>query len=270
MRFSFHDQSVAIVGILNVTPDSFSDGGRFVAVDSAVAHGLQMIADGAHLIDVGGESTRPDATDVSPAEEIDRVLPVVEALAHAGVAVSIDTRRPAVAQACLAAGACVVNDVGGLREPDMIAVVADAQVPVVLMHTPTADLSATHRFAGYDDVVDEVASFLSHQAEWAAKAGIDEIVIDPGLGFGKSVDDNLELLRGLGRVTELGYPVLVGASRKRFVGTISGVGDAHARDVASIVVHLHAVSRGARALRVHDVAGHAQALAARSALERPP
>jgi dihydropteroate synthase len=266
-RFSFHDHDVSIVGILNVTPDSFSDGGRFVDVDTAVAHAQRMVVDGAHLIDIGGESTRPGAPEVAPDEELERVLPVVDALAADGFAVSIDTRRPSVAEACLSHGACVVNDVGGLRDRDMIAVIAAANASVVIMHTPLADLAASHRYSGYDDVAHDVAEFLDHQAGVAHDAGIEEIILDPGLGFGKSVDDNLVLIRHLDRLTSLGYPVLIGASRKRFVGAIADVADADRRDAATIAVHLRAVTRGAQALRVHDVAGHVQALRAWVALE---
>lgn len=266
MPFSFHDRALTIVGILNVTPDSFSDGGRFVHVDDAVAHAVHMRDAGAHLIDVGGESTRPGAAAVPVDEELDRVLPVVRALAVEGLAVSIDTRRPAVAEACLAHGACVVNDVGGLRDPDMASVVAQAQVPVVIMHTPAPDLDVTHRNVGYQDVVAEVAAFLRQQTDVAVAAGVSEVVIDPGLGFGKSVEDNLTLIGHLDVIAALGSPVLVGASRKRFVGAIGGAAEAHDRDPASIVVHLRSIAAGARAVRVHDVAGHVQALAAWSAL----
>lgn len=266
-RFSFHDRALTIVGILNVTPDSFSDGGRFVDLATAVRHAEQMVGDGAHLVDIGGESTRPNAADVDTATELQRVLPVVTELARRGVPVSIDTRRPAVAEACLDAGACVVNDVGGLRDSAMVNLVAAAQVPVVVMHTPAPDLASTHAFGGYVDVVADVALFLRVQAAMAAAKGIVETVLDPGLGFGKSVRDNVQIIRQLDALTTIA-PVLVGASRKRFIGTISGVPDAADRDPATIAVHLRCVINGAAALRVHDVAGHVQAINAWQAIDR--
>jgi dihydropteroate synthase len=269
-RFSFTQRSVTIVGILNVTPDSFSDGGKFVNLELAVGHALKMVADGAHLIDIGGESTRPGADEVTVNAELDRVIPVIEALSKLGIPISIDSRRARVVIAALAAGACVVNDVGGLRDPAMLDAVAAADVPVIIMHTPAAALSDTHRHSGYDDVVRDVGAFLLAQADLARSAGVTEIVLDPGLGFGKSVDENLALVRGLRALGVHGLPVLVGASRKRFVGTISNVGEVADRDIATIAVHLRAVQQGASALRVHDVAGHVQALAAWNAVGETP
>ena len=258
--FSFLDRAVTIVGIVNVTPDSFSDGGRFVEHDEAVAHALGLVADGAHLIDVGGESTRPGATAVSPDEELRRVVPLIEDLASRGVPVSIDTRRPSVASAAIGAGALVVNDVSGLRDPSMLEVVAGAGVPAIVMHAPSADMAETHRHSGYADVVAEVVRLPGGATGRSPRCGRFQVVVDPGIGFGKSLDDNITILRRLDEIASLGCPVLVGASRKRFLGTLSGVDDAAERDAASIAAHLIAVQHGATAIRVHDVAGHAQAL----------
>jgi dihydropteroate synthase len=257
--FSFTSQPITLLGIVNVTPDSFSDGGRWLDVELAVEHACDLVRDGAHLVDIGGESTRPFAQEISVAEELRRVVPVIEALAHRGIHTSIDTRRPEVAAAALAAGACVVNDVTGLRNPDMVAVVADAAVPVIVMHTPVADLALTHAFSGYTDVVAQVHSFLAEQVAMCAMAGISEVVVDPGFGFGKSTEENVALLDNLDRVLIPGVQLLVGASRKRFVGALSGIDDPALRDAATIAVHLRALDRGATAFRVHDVKGHAEA-----------
>ena len=268
--FSFLDRAVTVVGIVNVTPDSFSDGGRYVEHDRAVAHALRLVADGAHLIDVGGESTRPGATPVTADDELRRVVPVIEQLAATGVAVSVDTRRAVVAAAAIAAGAVVVNDVTGLRDPEMRDVVSSASVPAIVMHAPSADMGETHHHGGYRDVVAEVTAFLAAQISAAREAGIQQIVVDPGIGFGKGLDDNVAILRRLDELAGLGCPILVGASRKRFLGTITGVAEAADRDVASIAAHLVAVQNGASAIRVHDVAGHAQALAVLEAIRGGP
>jgi dihydropteroate synthase len=265
--FSFLDRVVTVVGIVNVTPDSFSDGGRYLEHELAVTHALRLVADGAHLIDVGGESTRPGATPVTVDDELRRVVPVIERLAATGVPVSVDTRRAVVASAAIAAGAVVVNDVTGLRDPAMRDVVAAARVPAIVMHAPSADMGETHRHGGYVDVVAEVTAFLAAQVSAAREAGVEEIVVDPGIGFGKGLDDNVALLHRLDELVGLGCPVLVGASRKRFLGTITGVTEAADRDVASIAAHLVAVQHGATAVRVHDVAGHVQALAVLAAIE---
>ncbi len=260
VAFSFLDRPVTVVGILNVTPDSFSDGGRFTDVHRAVEHGVSLQADGAHLVDVGGESTRPGAAPITLGEELDRVIPVVAALAVRNIPVSVDTRRAAVAATAIEAGAVVVNDVTGLRDDAMIEVVRDAAVPAIVMHAPYADMTATHAHTGYDDVVTTVVDFLRAQIERALDAGVTELVADPGIGFGKLLDDNVAILRHLDQIVALGFPVLVGASRKRFLGTLTGVDDPAGRDAASIAAHLLAVERGATAIRVHDVAGHVHAL----------
>jgi dihydropteroate synthase len=259
-RFSFFTQPITLVGILNVTPDSFSDGGKWIAVEQAVQQGFRLAADGAHLVDVGGESTRPGASPVTVLEELKRVVPVIEALAAAGVATSVDTRRAEVAAAAIAAGAVVINDVGGLRDPEMASTIGDAGVPVIIMHTPLEDVAASHRFTDYSDVVRDVRSFLQEQVELGKRNGVVEMAIDPGLGFGKTTAHNLLLLKELRALSIDGCPLLIGASRKRFVGELSGVVEASERDVATIAVHLRAIDNGATALRVHDVARHVQAI----------
>jgi dihydropteroate synthase len=259
--FSFRQGRVLVVGILNVTPDSFSDGGQHVNVAHAVEHARRMIDDGADVIDIGGESTRPGASDVSEDEELRRVLSVIEPVATLGVPVSIDTRRTAVAEAAIASGAAIINDVSGLRDPAMIEVAATARVPVVIMHTPSPDLAAAHRHEGHSDVVAEVRTFLARQAERALAAGVPEVAIDPGIGFGKTFDENIALINELEALVELGHPVFVGASRKRLIGTLTGIDKPAQRDPGSVAMHLAAVARGATIVRVHDVASHVQALA---------
>jgi dihydropteroate synthase len=259
--FSLRQDRVLVMGILNVTPDSFSDGGDHVNVAVAVERARQMASEGADAVDIGGESTRPGASDVTADEELRRVLPVIEAVAALGIAVSIDTRRAVVARAAVEAGATVINDVSGLRDPAMVGVAAAAGVPVVIMHAPSGDMAATHRHRGYADVVADVRAFLAHQADAALQAGVPDVAIDPGLGFGKSFEENVELVNRLDELAELGYPVYVGGSRKRMIGTLTGVDVPKLRDPGSVALHLAAVSRGASIIRVHDVAAHVQALA---------
>jgi dihydropteroate synthase len=244
-----------IMGVVNVTPDSFSDGGRYLDHRAAVAHGLALAAEGADLLDVGGESTRPGAGDVEEAVELERVLPVVQELARtAGVPVSVDTRKAAVARAALAAGASMVNDVSaGRHDPDLFHVAADAKAPLVLMHmrgTP-ATMQDDPR---YDDVAAEVEAFLAERCQAAEAAGVDHeaLVVDPGIGFGKRDQDNYALLDGLVRFSRLGHPVMVGTSRKGFIGRALGAPvDQRLEGTAATVVW--AVERGARIVRVHDV-----------------
>lgn len=249
-----------LAGILNVTPDSFSDGGRFAAAEAAVERGLALVDEGAHWVDVGGESTRPGADPVAPAEEIRRVVPVVAALAERGVRVSIDTRRPEVAREALAAGAVVVNDVAGLTAPGMIEAVADAGAGAVVMHmrgTP----QTMQRDTRYVDVVDEVRAFLDRQLAAARAAGIRELWADPGIGFGKSGDQCAELVRRLPELGGLDVPLYVGASRKSFLGRITGVAEAAERLPESLGVAAAAALSGAAVLRVHDVAATRRMLA---------
>ena len=249
-----------IMGILNVTPDSFSDGGRWTAVDAAVKHGLELIAEGADILDIGGESTRPGAASVPEYEERRRVIPVIEELTRqAQVPVSVDTRQATVARAALAAGAVIVNDVTALADPAMTTAVCDAGAGVVLMHmrgTP-ADMQ---RDPHYADVVAEVSDFLKARRNAAMAAGIgrERIVVDPGLGFGKTTAHNLALLAALARLADVA-PVLVGASRKRFIGEITGA-PVEKRLAGSVAVALWCAAHGAAVLRVHDVAATVAAL----------
>lgn len=255
-----------VMGVLNVTPDSFSDGGRFVDVDAAVVHGRAMADDGADIVDVGGESTRPGAERTSVGQESARVLPVVQALASDGHVVSIDTMRAQVARDAVAAGASVVNDVsGGLADPAMLPTIAEVGVPVVLMHWrgPSATMQSE---AAYDDVVAQVRDHLAARADAAVAAGVDEarIVLDPGLGFAKQPAHNWALLNRLDVLLDLGFPVLIGASRKSFLGAL--LADAHGprdvgrREAATTAVTALAARAGAWGVRVHDVAASADAV----------
>lgn len=243
-----------IMGVLNVTPDSFSDGGRFDDLKRAIARGRELREAGAAIIDVGGESTRPGSEPVPEAEERRRVLPVVEALAGDGITVSIDTRKAAVAHAALGAGATIVNDVSALADPAMAPLVAGAGASVILMHmkgTPKTMQDDPH----YDDVVSEVARFLRGTAKKALSEGIaaDKIFIDPGIGFGKRLEHNLELLRRLPELRSLGFPLVVGPSRKRFIGDVLDR-PVERRLFGTAAAVTAAVLRGARWVRVHDVA----------------
>ena len=259
-----------IMGVVNVTPDSFSDGGRYVDPDTAVAHGMWLRAEGANLLDVGGESTRPGAERVAPRVEQERVLPVVQALAEAGVAVSIDTMNASTALAAVKAGARIVNDVsGGLSDPDMLAAVATTTAEVVLGHWrgPSADMYAR---AEYADVVRDVMRELAERVDAAAAAGIPpgRVIVDPGIGFGKKGAQNWDVLRALPRIAGLGHRVLVGTSRKRFLAEIlgtDGTGDDPTvsearRDLATAVTSVLAAQSGAWAVRVHDVIATRDAL----------
>lgn len=250
-----------LMGVVNVTPDSFSDGGLFLEPEAAIAHGEQLVRDGAEMLDVGGESTRPGAEPVSPEEELARTQPVVADLEGLGCVVSIDTSKLAVAEAALAAGAEIVNDVTALRgDPEMAALCAERGATVVLMHMPGSPRTMQDD-PRYDDVVDAVKGFLAERIEAAVAAGIEEerIWLDPGIGFGKTLEHNLELLRRLGELRELGRPLVVGTSRKSFIGRIdgSGVDDRLGGTIASSVL---AVAEGAEVLRVHDVREVSQAL----------
>ncbi len=248
-----------LMGVLNVTPDSFSDGGRWADLDAAVGHGLALAAQGADIVDVGGESTRPGAERVDAEEEVRRVVPAIRALAAAGVVVSVDTTRAAVAEAALDAGARIVNDVsGGLADPAMAKVVAAAGVPWVLMHWRghSRDMQALAR---YGDVVADVRRELSRQADSAIAAGVDaaNIVLDPGLGFAKSAEHNWTLLARLDELAAIGFPVLVGASRKAFLGRLlagpNGPAPVEARENATVATSVLAAVMGAWGVRVHEV-----------------
>jgi dihydropteroate synthase len=248
-----------VMGIVNVTPDSFSDGGRYLQTAGAVEHGMALVAAGADIVDVGGESTRPGARPVPVDVELHRVVPVVRELARAGTTVSIDTMHAEVARAALAAGALAVNDVsGGLADPAMAGLVADAQVPYVAMHwrAPSVDMQ---RHARYGDVVAEVAEELSRRLDAFVEAGMDprRIVLDPGLGFAKNAAHNWQLLARFDELLALGHPILVGASRKSFLGALLATDDGpaapDARDVATAAVSALAAAAGAYCVRVHDV-----------------
>ncbi len=249
-----------IMGILNVTPDSFSDGGLHVEARAAIEHGLRMAQAGADVIDVGGESTRPGAMEVSVEEELERVIPVVEALAAAGCVVSIDTRKAAVMEAAVQAGARIVNDVSALtHDPLAAATVARLKVPVILMHM-RGEPATMMRLAEYEDVVIDVFEELEARMEAARAAGIarEDIMADPGIGFAKQVDDNLRLTRDVAALHGLGVPLLHAASRKRFIGACTGEEDARARLGGSLAVAQAALMAGAQMVRVHDVVETAQ------------
>jgi dihydropteroate synthase len=244
-----------VMGVLNVTPDSFSDGGRFSAPEQAVAHALAMAGEGAALLDVGGESTRPGAAPVSTAEELERVIPVIEALLASGAPpVSIDTAKPEVMLAAAEAGAELINDVQALRAPGALEAAAASGCGVCLMHMQ-GEPRTMQAAPAYDDVVEDVYAFLATRIEACAAAGIglDRIVVDPGFGFGKSLAHNLSLMRHLDRFMRLGVPVLVGVSRKSMLGAVTGrpVGE---RLAAGLALATLAVSAGARIIRSHDVA----------------
>jgi dihydropteroate synthase len=253
-----------VQGIVNVTPDSFSDGGAYLAVASAVAHGVALWAEGADWLDVGGESTRPGADEVPAEVERARVVPVLEGLRRAlpGAVLSVDTRKATVAEAALAAGASVVNDVSGFGDPAMGEVVAAAGAHWVLMHARGTPATMQHD-TRYDDLEGEVIASLAAAAERAVGAGVprDRLLLDPGLGFGKAPADNPRLVAALPRLRALGLPVLVGASRKRFIGEITGVAAPSERVHGSVGAALAAAAQGAAVVRVHDVRATVEALA---------
>lgn len=258
----------AIMGVVNVTPDSFSDGGLHFCVDDAVARGLLLARHGALVVDIGGESSRPGAAEVPLDVELERVVPVITRIAAAGtVLISVDTRKAAVAAAAIEAGAHIVNDVAGLRDPRMVEVCAELGTPVVIVHMQgsPADMQVKPH---YDDVVGEVTEWLERRADHAVAAGVPGVMLDPGVGFGKNLDHNLALLRALPLSDR--YPVLVGASRKRMILRLGGRESLNHRDPGSVAVHLFASQLGAAMVRVHDVAVHREALAVDRALRDGP
>ena len=251
-----------VVGIINVTPDSFSDGGQFADVESAVAHGLRLAEEGADMLDVGGESTRPGSDDVAAEEELSRVLPVIEQLiARTSLPIAVDTSKPEVMRAAVAAGAGMINDVYALRRDGALDAAAELRVPVCLMHMqgePRSMQDAPH----YDDVVGDVHRFLTDRLFACELAGIDrrKVMVDPGFGFGKNLEHNLALLRRLERFADLGSGVYVGLSRKSMIGTLTGRQDPAEQVAGSVAAALIAVQHGARMVRAHDVAATVDAL----------
>lgn len=261
-----------VMGVVNTTPDSFSDGGRWAEPDGAIRRGLQLWDDGADLVDVGGESTRPGAQPVSAQEERARVIPVIEELAARGIIVSVDTSKPEVAAAAIAAGAEIVNDVTGLGSPEMVDLCEETGVGVVIMHMQ-GEPRTMQADPAYDDVVADVAAFLRDRTAAAVERGVEpsRIVVDPGIGFGKTFQHNLALLAGIGDLGN-GHPILIGASRKRFLGTILERADRPSepddRDMATAATVALAVAGGAAVVRVHNVAGAVDAARTTDAIVR--
>ena len=248
------------MGVVNVTPDSFSDGGLYLGADAAVAHGEQLAGQGAEIIDVGGESTRPGADPVSLGDELERVVPVVEGLRRHQV--SIDTRKVAVAEAAVQAGARIVNDISAFRhDPQMAGLVASAGAGCCLMHMLGDDPRTMQADPRYDDVVSDVKAFLEERLGFAVSEGVpeDKVWLDPGIGFGKTVDHNLELLRRLDEIVSIGRPLVIGTSRKSFLGKLTGR-DAPERVASTVATNVIALERGASIFRVHDVAANVDAL----------
>jgi dihydropteroate synthase len=260
-------QAPLVCGIVNITPDSFSDGGRYIDPATAIDHGHALIAQGAELLDVGGESTRPGARPPTLADEIARVVPVIEALARStSIPISVDTSRPEVMGEAVAAGACFINDVRALRYPGALATAAELDVPVCLVHM-RGEPHTMQQSPEYVDVLIEVRAFLLHRVEACVRAGIprDHIVLDPGFGFGKTLVHNLDLLANLRHIADIGLPVMAGLSRKGMLGAITGR-DVEHRQVASAAAALVATQNGASLLRVHDVAETVDALAVLNAV----
>ena len=262
--------AIKIMGILNVTPDSFSDGGRFATFDRALAQAERLIAEGADILDIGGESTRPFAAKVETAEELRRVVPVIEAVRkHHAIPISIDTTKAAVAEAALAAGADIINDISALRhDGEMLAVVRKTTVPVILMHmqgTPSTMQVAPH----YDDVVAEIIAFFTERVAWLEANGVERqrLIVDPGIGFGKTVAHNLSLLKHLDQFSaQLHLPLLLGHSRKRFLGEVTGIKEEAGRDTATAVAAALCADKGVAMVRVHNVAATRQALQVAAAI----
>ena len=258
-----------ILGILNVTPDSFNDGGRYFSWEKAVAHGLRLTMEGADLLDVGGESTRPGATPVSPEDELERILPVIRALrGEVDLPICVDTRRAMVADAALEQGACWVNDVSGMRDPAMAEVVAQHEAGIILMHMQ-GDPTTMQNAPRYNHVVEDVARYLELQAAVAEANGISgrRIWVDPGIGFGKTLQQNLALMAGLDRIAELGYPVVLGASRKNFIGQLTRE-IIRERLAGSLAAAGLCLSLRKSVVRTHDVSETRQYLTVRRSLEK--
>lgn len=265
-RFTLSLDRPLVMGIVNITPDSFSDGGRFYSPEFAIEHARQLIEHGADLLDIGGESTRPGAQPVGIEEELERILPVLDALGDCGVPLSVDTLKPEVMHAAIQAGADMINDVNALRAEGALKVVADSSVTVCLMHMQ-GEPRMMQQSPRYQDVVAEVKAFLNERIAVAGRAGIqrNRIVIDPGFGFGKTLEHNLSLLRQLDAFTDLGVPLLAGLSRKSMLGVLTGL-PVEERMVPSVAAAVIAAMKGAKILRVHDVKETRQALQIVSAL----
>lgn len=258
------------MGIVNVTPDSFSDGGRFLGAEAAIAHGRKLAEEGADFLDIGGESTRPGAAPVTIEEEIGRTVPVIRALARDGLRVSIDTRHAAVMRAALDAGATIINDISALEgDPDSLAVAAASGAAIVLMHMQ-GQPATMQRNPHYEDAPREIRAYLAGRIEACMAAGIDKslLSVDPGIGFGKSLSHNLDILSHLDVLEDLGVPVLLGVSRKSLIGSLSRGEPADRRLGGSIAAALAGLERGARILRVHDVAESVQAVAVWQAIKK--
>lgn len=255
------------MGILNITPDSFSDGGKHYALDAAKKAALAMLEAGALVLDIGGESTRPGAKPVSVETELERTLPIIQFLASETKAViSIDTSKPEVASAALKAGAHIVNDVTGLRNPELVGVCAEYGAPAIIMHMQ-GEPRTMQQNPSYNDLIQEIKTFLVTQAENALVNGVPSVMIDPGFGFGKTVEHNLTLVRELPQFTETTYPVLLGGSRKSSLAKLARTPEGESRDPSSVALHLYAAQRGAAMVRVHNVYAHVQALRIWSALD---
>lgn len=251
-KYTLNFDKTLIMGILNVTPDSFSDGGKFFDLKSAISHAKKLVEDGADIIDIGGESTKPGSEGISGEEELRRVLPVIERLSkEISVPISIDTYKPRVAEACILAGANIVNDVTGLRDKEMIKVCARHKVPVIIMHMQGMPKDM-QRNPNYGDVVKEIKEYLKEKINEAKSDGINDIIIDPGVGFGKTVQHNLAILKHLEEFKELECPILIGTSRKSFIGKIMGDDETNRLEgtLASVSI---AIMNGANIIRVHDV-----------------
>ena len=253
--------SPKIMGILNVTPDSFSDGGQYNHKDKAIAHALAMIEDGADIIDIGGESTRPGASLVEVQEEIERILPVVEALAKEDIIISIDTSQPEVIEAAVACGAHIWNDVRALTRPNALQTAAKLHIPVILMHM-RGEPTTMNQLNQYDNIVSDLCDELMQRIDDALSVGIktENIIIDPGFGFAKNAEQNIELLKNLWQLDSLGYPILSALSRKRFIGEILNEPDAQKRAIGSVTAHLLSIQQGASIVRVHDVKAMSDAI----------
>ncbi len=267
-RTSVSASPTLVMGVINVTPDSFSDGGRFLRPEDAIRQAIRLAEEGADILDIGGESSRPGSDPVSEQEELDRVAPVVEAVRGAVDArVSIDTYKPAVAEAALALGATLVNDITGLENADMVRTAARAQAGVVVMHMRGRPKTMQKDIV-YEDVVREVRDFLAERAARARDAGIGEVIVDPGIGFGKTAAHNFQLLRRLGEVCSLGYPVLVGPSRKSFLASLPSALPAAERLEGTLAAVAIAVEKGASIVRVHDVREARRAIEVADAVRR--